>query len=94
MAKLIVLKKLPRMIKTTPLLTLTLLLLLGCTGYAQTTNPPTNIVLTRDEAVRLALAQASNYQQSQLNERSAAEDVIQAQVAFRPKFAFPTIKMR
>ena len=92
LAKLIVLKKLPRMIKTISLINCILLLLLSCKGYAQTTNPPGNIVLTRDEAVRLALAQASNYQQSQFNERSAAEDVLQAQAAFRPKFvATPTL---
>ena len=42
-------------------------------------------VLTREEAVRLALTQASNYEQLQLNEKSAAEDVRQAQTAFRPK---------
>ncbi len=42
-------------------------------------------VLTREEAVRLALTQASNYEQFQLNEKSAAEDVRQAQTAFLPK---------
>ncbi len=41
--------------------------------------------LTRDEAVRLALLQASNFEQSQLSERSAAEDVNQAKTAFYPR---------
>ena len=38
--------------------------------------------LTRDEAVRLALGQASAFQQAGLNERIAAEDVRQARAAF------------
>jgi len=41
--------------------------------------------LTLSEAVRLADAQASAYQQAQLNERLASEDVKQARAAFLPK---------
>ena len=46
-------------------------------------------LITREDAVRLALAQASAYQQAQLNERIAAEDVRQSKSAFLPKFAAP-----
>ena len=41
--------------------------------------------LTRDEAVRLALLQASTFQEAQWNERIAAEDVRQARSAFLPR---------
>jgi outer membrane protein TolC len=44
-------------------------------------------LLTRDEAVRLALAQASSFQQAQINERIAGEDVKQSQKAFLPKLS-------
>jgi len=47
-------------------------------------------VLTRDEAVRLALAQASMFQQSKLAELIAAEDVRQARAAFLPRIAVPS----
>src|SRR5438874_1993481 len=50
----------------------------------QASNP-----LTLDEALRLANAQASNFQQATLNERIAAEDVRQAQAAFLPKVSAP-----
>jgi outer membrane protein TolC len=40
-----------------------------------------------DEAVRLALLQASTFQQASLTERIAAEDVRQARAAFLPKLA-------
>jgi len=43
--------------------------------------------LTRDEAVRLALNQASTFQQAGFNERLAAEDVRQARAAFLPRIA-------
>ncbi|HKF58303.1 MAG TPA: TolC family protein [Blastocatellia bacterium] len=46
-------------------------------------------MITREDAVRLALAQASAYQQAALNERIAAEDVKQARSAFLPKFDAP-----
>lgn len=46
--------------------------------------------LTRDEAVRLALAQASIFQQARLNELIAAEDVRQAQAAFLPRLVIPS----
>jgi outer membrane protein TolC len=41
--------------------------------------------LTVDEAVRLALATASAYEQARFTERSAEEDVRQAQAAFLPR---------
>src|SRR5438309_6539121 len=41
--------------------------------------------LSADEAVRLALQQASTYQQATLNEHIAAEDVRQARAAFLPR---------
>jgi outer membrane protein TolC len=45
--------------------------------------------LTLDEALRLAASQASIFQQAALNERSAAEDVKQAQAAFLPRVSAP-----
>ena len=45
--------------------------------------------LTLDEALRLANAQASSFQQAGLNERITAEDVRQAQAAFLPKVSAP-----
>src|SRR6266581_8250647 len=45
--------------------------------------------LTLDEALRLASAQASSFQQASINERIAAEDVKQAQAAFLPKVSAP-----
>ncbi|HYP01224.1 MAG TPA: TolC family protein [Pyrinomonadaceae bacterium] len=45
--------------------------------------------LTVDEAVTLALANASLYQQSRLEEESAREDVRQARAAFLPQFSIP-----
>ena len=54
------------------------------TQAAPTVNP-----LTLDEALRLANAQASAYQSAVLNEKIAAEDVKQAQAAFRPKISTP-----
>src|SRR5712664_3651374 len=41
--------------------------------------------LTLDEALRLANAQASNFQQAGLNEQIAGEDVRQAKAAFLPR---------
>ena len=46
-------------------------------------------LLTVEEAVGLALANASAYQQAQLNEQSAREDVRQARAAFLPQFGVP-----
>ena len=51
---------------------------------AQNANP-----LTLDEALRLANAQASSFQQAAINEQIAAEDVKQAQAAFLPKVSAP-----
>src|SRR5262252_6169874 len=45
--------------------------------------------LTLAEALRLANLQASSYQSAILNERSATEDVKQAQAAFLPKISAP-----
>jgi outer membrane protein len=45
--------------------------------------------LTLDDALRLANAQASVYQSAILNERIAAEDVRQAEAAFKPKVSAP-----
>src|SRR5476649_2281622 len=45
--------------------------------------------LTLEEALRLANAQASSFQQAGLNEQIAAEDVKQAQAAFVPKVSAP-----
>jgi outer membrane protein TolC len=45
--------------------------------------------LTLEEALRLANAQASTYQEAILNEGIAAEDVKQAQAAFLPKVSAP-----
>lgn len=45
--------------------------------------------LTVDEAVQLALKQANAYQQSQYDERTAAEDLKQARTAFLPRFTIP-----
>jgi outer membrane protein TolC len=54
-------------------------------GTAQATAPPTTTALPLDEAVKLALTQASNFQQAQIAERIAAEDVKQARAAFLPR---------
>lgn len=43
--------------------------------------------LALDEAVKLALAQASTFEQARINERVAAEDVRQARAAFLPRVA-------
>jgi outer membrane protein TolC len=45
--------------------------------------------LTLDEALRLATAQSSSFQQAGLNEKIAAEDVRQAQAAFLPRVTAP-----
>jgi len=46
--------------------------------------------LTRDEAVRLALTQASTFEQAKLAELIAAEDVRQARAAFLPRITVPS----
>jgi outer membrane protein TolC len=51
---------------------------------AQTPQP-----ISLDEALHLANAQASTFQTAVINERIAAEDVRQAQAAFRPKVSTP-----
>ena len=45
--------------------------------------------LTVEEAIALALAQTNAYQQSQLEERIAAQDVKQARTAFLPQLTVP-----
>jgi outer membrane protein TolC len=52
-------------------------------------NPQNANPLTLDEALRLANAQASTFQQAGLNEQIGAEDVKQAQAAFLPKVSAP-----
>src|SRR5438128_1100288 len=56
---------------------------------AQQPAAPVNL-LTHDEAVRLALAQASAFQQAKITESIAAEDVRQAKIAFLPKITLPS----
>ena len=50
-------------------------------GFSQTATR----FLTRDEAVNLALKQASNFEQAKFNEQIAGEDVFQARKSFYPK---------
>jgi outer membrane protein TolC len=58
---------------------------------AKTQTPaPQRNVLTRDEAVRLALAQASGFQTAKYAELIAAEDVKQAKAAFLPRITVPS----
>ena len=64
------------------------ILILSVGAVAQAQQPPTPApapTLSVEEAVRLALLQASTYQQATLNERIAAEDVRQARAAFLPR---------
>lgn len=56
---------------------------------APQTTPQAN-TLTRDEAVRLALAQASAFQTAKYAELIAAEDVKQAKAAFLPRITVPS----
>lgn len=76
------------------------LIILGAAQFsaAQTTIQPTPTAqiqprfISRDEAVQLALTQASTFKQSQLNEQIVAEDGLQANKAFLPKVsANPTL---
>lgn len=55
------------------------------------TNPAgqTNFSISLDDAIRLANLQVSGVQQAQLNERTASEDVRQAQTAFLPTITSP-----
>lgn len=58
---------------------------------AQTREPSTSVNrMTRDEAVRLALAQASAFQTAQYAESIATEDVRQARAAFLPHITIPS----
>jgi outer membrane protein TolC len=72
---------------------LAVLLALVCiSSEAQIPSPsptPQTPALSLDEALRLANAQASSFQTALLNERVAAEDVRQAQVAFLPRVSTP-----
>ncbi len=52
-------------------------------SFAQTTPR----FISRNEAVNLALQQASNFEQAKLNEQIASEDVFQARKAFYPKIS-------
>ena len=57
--------------------------------YPYGSETTTRRTLTVEDAVKLALANASLYQQSLLDERSAREDVRQARTAFLPQFNVP-----
>ncbi|MFL6208290.1 MAG: TolC family protein [Pyrinomonadaceae bacterium] len=57
--------------------------------YPYGSETTTRRTLTVDDAVALALANASVYQQALLDERSAREDVRQARTAFLPQFSAP-----
>ena len=57
--------------------------------YPYGSETTTRRTLSVDEAVTLALAGASLYQQTLLDERSAREDVRQARIAFLPQFNVP-----
>lgn len=56
----------------------------------QTPQPAAPNRLTRDEAVRLALAQASAFQTAKYAELIASEDVRQARAAFLPRITIPS----
>lgn len=56
-------------------------------GFDQSQGPAKS--LTVDEAIKLALTQASLYQQSEIDQRIAAEDVNQSRAAFFPQFSVP-----
>lgn len=49
------------------------------------TNPQANAPISREQAVQMTLRQVSGYNQARLNERVAAEDLIQAKAALYPK---------
>ena len=63
----------------------------SATPQAATPNQSTQVLslLTLDEALRLASAQASLYQGAILNEQIASEDVKQARASFLPKVSAP-----
>ena len=70
----------------------------AATAASRSTAPPVSLggqspqnanPLTLEEALRLANAQASTFQEALLNEQIAAEDVKQAQAAFLPKVSAP-----
>lgn len=72
----------------TGLLVFTILFVAQRKSCAQGTAPATTAPATAlplDEAIRLANTQASAFQQAQLGERIAAEDIKQARAAFLPK---------
>ena len=79
----------PRRPKEFPLAVLFALVCVSALN-AQTPLPsPDPNQLSVDEALRLANAQASNFQTAIINERIAAEDVRQARAAFLPKISTP-----
>lgn len=70
------------------------LLLIFVSRISQAQNPAPSpaspsALLSLDDALRLANAQASTFQTALINERVAAEDVRQAQTAFLPKVSAP-----
>ena len=86
--------------KAIPLALLPLAVCLVVNGQTPAAGPSTQVassnqtkvdanILSLDQVLRLAMAQASTYQSALLNERVAAEDVRQAQAAFLPKVTAP-----
>ncbi len=67
------------------LLVLFFLVIATTSGTAQQTT-----ILSRDEAVQLALTQTSLFEQAKITEQSAAEDVKQAKINFLPKLSNST----
>ena len=68
---------------------LAVLLAAVCLATASRAQTPPSDLLTLDDALRLANAQASSFQTAILNEQIAAEDVKQARAAFLPKVNAP-----
>ena len=62
----------------------------AATQSAPSPTPAPQNRLTRDEAVRLALAQASAFQTARYSEQIAEEDVKQARAAFLPRITAPS----
>ena len=92
----------PARLKAFPLSVIFVAVCLSASSQAQIPSPsptPPNPVVdqpgamtrlfTLDEALRLSNTQASSFQSAMLNERTAAEDVRQAQAAFLPKVSVP-----
>lgn len=67
-------------------------LIFGAGQFIEAQTPSPTKYISREEAVRLSLLQASNFQQARLNEQIAEQDVFLANKAFLPKVsANPTV---